>query len=409
MKEGFIRSKWWKIGLCLLVYGLLSLPMAAITGHGIHLMMAWNVLLAMLPLVFAYLSSYWFNRGKRVSGIVFALLWLLFFPNAPYLVTDMLHVSGFAYAQQHPLLGTVYIQDVLAWARLLFIGLGIALGTTAGMLSLKAMHRLARRFWGKWIAWGCVGAVCLLSGYGIYIGRFLRFNSWDVLLPFSLIRRLMQDFDGAAALFSLLFGGFIVLCYGLVSPFLSLKLFNQEDIIMQNNQVIQAIMDRRSIRAYEDKPVSRETLQTLVDCGLNAPSARNLQPWHVSVLTNKELLAQMNKAFADQVGEEFMAERPGYQVNYGAPAVIFVAGNESNPYCGTDSGMLTQNICLAAHSLGLGTCIAGMWRESFKQDEGFLKQLQIPEGFRVFYGIAVGYPAQCPDAKPRENKAVFID
>lgn len=178
---------------------------------------------------------------------------------------------------------------------------------------------------------------------------------------------------------------------------------------MQSNPVIQSILDRRSVRTYEDRPVSRETLQTLADCGLNAPSARNLQPWHISAVSDSALLERMNRAFAADVGEEFMRERPNYQVHHGAPAVLFIAGDEANnPYAGTDCGMLTQNICLAAHSLGLGTCIVGMWRHAFKHDPGFYDALKIPKGYRVYYGISVGYPAECPQAKPREDKVDYI-
>lgn len=207
------------MALCLLGYAAASLPVIGISGQFVHAMMVWNVLLAMLPLLFASLAVKRLDAGRRAAGMVFALLWLLFFPNGPYMVTDIIHLSGSPFYTHEMVAGTVYTRDLVQWMRLLHIGLGIVLGTAAGMRSLYTMHRFAIRRWGGPAAFAMLAAVCLLGGYGIYIGRFLRLNSWDIIMPLSLAGRLIRDFDGFALRASLLYAAYVLLCYGALCAF----------------------------------------------------------------------------------------------------------------------------------------------------------------------------------------------
>jgi uncharacterized membrane protein len=104
-----------------------------------------------------------------------ALAWLLFFPNAPYIFTDVIHV--FRGSFHH------------FWVDLTLIFIFGLTGLVVGFLSFYLMHTLARRAWGHWRGWLFVLVICVLSGFGIYLGRVLRFNSWDVLVkPVQLIQ-----------------------------------------------------------------------------------------------------------------------------------------------------------------------------------------------------------------------------
>lgn len=94
-----------------------------------------------------------------------------------------------------------------------------------------------------------------------------------------------------------------------------------------------------------------------------------------------------------------------------APAVIFVAAQPS-AYAGVDCGILGQNIMLAAYELGLGTCCLGSPVGFMHSDKGakFLADLNLPEGYQVQFAIAIGYPDQSPEAKPRdESKIAFVE
>jgi uncharacterized membrane protein len=200
---------------CLFVYYCIAMVvMLLFTKRSSTLVFVWNAFLAYLPLLFANLLSLYLNKGHRNRLIIILLtfLWLLFFPNAPYMVTDMIYFGDTHYLtwQNNTV---IYSTDLVSWIRLAYLGMGIFYGTIVGMDSLYDMHQLFLKFMGK-IA-GAIGllAVCALSGFAIYIGRILRINSWDILHPFSLLNKIADDFSRFSLLFSLLFAGYILCVY----------------------------------------------------------------------------------------------------------------------------------------------------------------------------------------------------
>ena len=173
-----------------------------------------------------------------------------------------------------------------------------------------------------------------------------------------------------------------------------------------DNPVTQAIMARRSIRKYLDKPVEHEKLAYLVECGINAPSGSNRQPWVL------RLLAQVNDVFKQQNAKQVARDKGFKNLFRNAPNIILVCtpakgGGE------IDAGMLGQNIMLAAQSIGLGTCCLGgivRFIQSDPKTEFFREALGIPIDYKINYILAVGYPDETPEAKPRDSsKVVFID
>jgi len=170
------------------------------------------------------------------------------------------------------------------------------------------------------------------------------------------------------------------------------------------NAVLQAIADRRSIRSYKNEQISDEQLSTIMTAALQAPSARNVQPWHFTVVQDKALIDRINESFRSEflkhAGDSPMRahiEDEAYSVFYHAPTVIFVSTDMDSAklYARHDCGLAVENICLAAHSIGLGTVILGMPREAFAGPEGdeFRKLLQFPEGYDFMVAISVGIPA----------------
>lgn len=177
------------------------------------------------------------------------------------------------------------------------------------------------------------------------------------------------------------------------------------------NAVVETIMSRRSIRKYKDRPVERGKLETIVECGINAPSGMNLQPWQVRVVDDADYINGITEVF--KKANPKAAEESGFKNMFrNAPAVIFVA----SPKDGTnqlDCGLLGENMMLAATSLGLGTCCLGgpiAFMRGNRKAAPYLERLQFPEDYVLLYAIAVGYPDESPDAKPRDARKVkFVE
>lgn len=133
---------------------------------------AWNVFLALLPLFLSICCVRLFGTRHRLATGLLAFLWLIFFPNAPYMFTDLIHLARFDYSMT---------PSRLVWINLCYILFIVVVGCVSGELSLYLMHRAAARRFGAAAGWLFCGGICLVSGIAIYIGRFLRFNSWDLL------------------------------------------------------------------------------------------------------------------------------------------------------------------------------------------------------------------------------------
>jgi nitroreductase len=184
-----------------------------------------------------------------------------------------------------------------------------------------------------------------------------------------------------------------------------------DSVSAKDNAVVETIMARRSVRKYKDRAVEREKLETLVQCGINAPSGMNKQPWQVRVVDNADYINGISELF--KASNPKMAQDPEFKNMFrNATAVIFVA----SPKDGSgqlDCGMLGENIMVAAPSLGLGTCCLGApvaWMKSNEAAAPYVQRLDIPEDYELLYAIGVGYPDEEPAAKPRDaERAKFVD
>lgn len=191
-----------KIGICFLTYLLFGMVIVLSTSKIGHLFFVWNVFLAFLPLLFARMLGRYMTHERKKTGVVILLaaLWLLFFPNAPYMVTDLIYFGNTSY-----FVNGGYTTSVLAWAKLVYIGFGVLFGVLLGLRSMYEVHRILLRHKGGRTAYAVVFASSLLSGFAIYIGRMLRFNSWDVLRPLHLLARIKAEASTFTVVFSLLF------------------------------------------------------------------------------------------------------------------------------------------------------------------------------------------------------------
>ena len=179
--------------------------------------------------------------------------------------------------------------------------------------------------------------------------------------------------------------------------------------------VIDAIKARRSIRAYKDTPVEREKLQLLAECGVWAPNAMGRQEWEVRIVDSKawidDCTATYLKAIEGTDKAKYMLTPTFKNIFRNAPAVIFVAAPEGL-FAGENVGCLGQNIMLAATDLGLGTCFLGSVQMIFAEPamKEYLQSLGFSEGYKLRYALAVGYPDETPEAKPRDlSKIKFVE
>ncbi len=199
------------LSLCFFVYILFTIFVNRFLRDTELLNMVWNVFLAMLPLVFAKGLQTLKTGFRGPLAALLSLLWLFFFPNAPYTVTDFIHEN---WTSLYDTNRSGSAADFLLWVKFIQIGAGMLLSTLCGLLSLYIVHRLVLAQKGKRAAGGILAAAFLLGGYGIYIGRYLRFNSWDVLHPIRLWLSLLDNTGKFAAAFSLLFASYVFFTYG---------------------------------------------------------------------------------------------------------------------------------------------------------------------------------------------------
>ncbi|MGB9854019.1 MAG: nitroreductase family protein [Candidatus Bathyarchaeales archaeon] len=161
--------------------------------------------------------------------------------------------------------------------------------------------------------------------------------------------------------------------------------------------ILEDIKRRRSIRSFKKIEVPNDVVEKLIDAARWAPSAGNIQPWEFIVVRNPETKAKLASAALRQT---FVKE---------APVVIVICADENRAlqgygfrgktlYCIQDTAAAAQNIHLAAHSLGLGTC----WVGSFRENE-VAEILKIPEGIKPVAIIPVGYPAESPEPPNRRS------
>jgi nitroreductase len=175
------------------------------------------------------------------------------------------------------------------------------------------------------------------------------------------------------------------------------------------NAVIETIMARRSIRNYKQVPVGRDTLNTILECGINAPNGQNKQSWEVRVVDNPELMAQMSQAMADgHPGMEFAKS-----CFRGAPVMVFIARDLSYDFSPYDCGLLAENIMLSAWSMGVGSiCLGSPVRFLTDNDvcKPYVEKLGFSQGYELCLCVGLGYAAEEPAAKPRDNSKVkFIE
>ncbi len=192
---------------------LLLLFRIKLTHSYFYLFLVWNLFLAGIP--YAITQVFKMNSKLRSSKIMSFLgfgFWLLFLPNSPYIITDLVHLQP-DYSN-------------LMWLDIFLIFVFAFNGLLLGLLSIMDMYSLISERYGERIAKYTIFQTCLLSGYGIYLGRFLRFNSWDITTkPKTLLLEIVHSaYDPMAWLMTFAFGGFLWILFLLMQSVFEIQL-----------------------------------------------------------------------------------------------------------------------------------------------------------------------------------------
>ena len=165
----------------------------------------WNLFLAWVPMIFVLFACEHQNAGGNPGWRFFAFgaAWLLFFPNAPYIFTDIIHVTHY---YSH------------FWVDLMLVLTNALTGLVIGFVSLYLMQSAVRRMAGGTASWFFVAAVAALSSFGICLGRFVRLNSWDIIMPWKMLHSIgqwvtaPQAYQGST-IFPIMFAAFLFTTY----------------------------------------------------------------------------------------------------------------------------------------------------------------------------------------------------
>ena len=176
----------------------------------------------------------------------------------------------------------------------------------------------------------------------------------------------------------------------------------------QSNAVIETIMSRRSIRKYKPEPVSRDTMETILECGINAPNGMNKQSWEIRVVDNPDFINGITEVY--KKANPKAAEDPSFKNMFrNAPTVVFIAHDPGYDCSQIDCGLLGENMILSAWSMGIGSCCLGgpvRFINTNPEAAPYLQKLGFSEGYRLLYCIAFGHPDETPAAKPRSKEKI---
>jgi len=187
---------------------------------------------------------------------------------------------------------------------------------------------------------------------------------------------------------------------------------------MISNETMKSILARRSYKAFKNDPISDDILETILEAGKYAPTARNRQAWHFTVVKSEEgkrmyhaaleqLLAKKEPLSSPPLGPGVLV-KPESEFR-GAPLMILVSGNTEFYLTQTDCVLATGNMYIAAASFGIMSGWSNITTKELFSDPAVKKQFKIPEGYDVYSASFFGYPlGESKDRGPRKEGIVTI-
>ena len=171
------------------------------------------------------------------------------------------------------------------------------------------------------------------------------------------------------------------------------------------NEIVKAILERRSVRKFKPDAVSEEDINTVIEAGLYAASGRDFQGVKIIAVTDKKLRNEISEE-----NRKIGGWAEDFDPFYGAPSVLIVIADKSRPTYLYDGSLVIGNLMLAAHSLGLGSCWIHRAKEEFESEFGkeLLKRLDIEGEWEGIGHCALGYAdAELSEATERKPDRVY--
>jgi nitroreductase len=178
------------------------------------------------------------------------------------------------------------------------------------------------------------------------------------------------------------------------------------------------LVKRRSVRDYEDRKVPLEVIKEILDDSIKAPNAGNMQMWRFVIVTHQDKMKEISDACKKAMLAD-IDENPGsgfkvyeeriraedFNAFYNAPALVFIVGSARARMLPVDSGLLASYLMLSATSRGLGSCYIG--QGTIFKDPGLWAELNIPEDYRIYSAIILGYPREIPPMLERKEPKIL--
>ena len=191
------------------------------------------------------------------------------------------------------------------------------------------------------------------------------------------------------------------------------------------NPIIENIINRRSVRSYENKQIPKEELDAILLAASYAPSAMGTQSRRITAIQSKECLQKVNRAIREALRSIPVTEKthpfiisliekaqsPESEFLYGAPVYIILTDTPENLSAMPDCALAAENVMLAARAFGIGSCwinqLPGM--AQLPQIKALLKELHLPEDHVAFSSVVLGYPAgEFPHAEERKDRISIL-
>lgn len=176
------------------------------------------------------------------------------------------------------------------------------------------------------------------------------------------------------------------------------------------NDVLNAIATRSSARLYDEKPLEKDKLEAIIDAGLKAPTGMNLRELHFSIINGNNKILEELDAEKRRLRNQDKLE---HLFHYEAPHLIIISAEDDARWGEVDAGIASENICLAAESMGIGSLIIGCIYDALhgEKQEYFEKALGIPAGKTFKIAVAVGYKKddKTPHDYNKDQQVTYVD
>ncbi len=176
------------------------------------------------------------------------------------------------------------------------------------------------------------------------------------------------------------------------------------------NEMLKTIKNRRSIRKYLSDQINDDELEMILESAIYAPTGHNDQPWHFTVVQDVgfiDMMSMESKKAMAKLPVDWMAKMgktENFHIFHHAPTVIIVSGKEDATSPLPDCCAAIENMLITAESMNIGSCWIGLARFFFETPD--VKKLNLPDGYKPYYGVTLGYKDVADNMVPERNKNV---